>query len=233
MPYTKSNTYTTLSNVDAADITQNYNEAREYLNGNILEDDIDDGSIDYQHIVRPSIIYADPYIHEQRFTSGYMYVHRRPYENKSGAHTIQVTNHLKGSNFVGRDLYDDVADLAKTFTLERIANVIVTCYCWAKCAFNPTQSSQGDSNEFTLHVDGDESTDRYDSTLCYITHINGAGDTAASPPNYADEEDCFQIMNFVWTGSLGAGEHTVKVKVNPLNEQCAVRIRYFSIEAVY
>lgn len=233
MSLTIPNTYVSGSDISAEDIVENLQAVRDYINGGVVIGDIEEESLNSTHIARPDIIYADNHIQEANFTSAYVYVHQRPYEQDLGNFTSSITNHLKGTNFILRATYEDVADLGKTFFLQKSANVIVHVFCWAKSFFNEVQASPGDSDEYYLYVDGNESGDRQNSTLAYIGAINGAGDPSASPPNDADEQDQFRVLTFTWSGFLATGEHTLQVKTNSRTEHGICKIKYFFIEALY
>ena len=232
MSLTIPNIYIDGTPVSADDINENYQAVRDYINGEILISDLD-GYLEYEHLAEPDIEYSDDFATEIEFVSAYTYNHQRPYEEDAGSHTSFNTNHLKGNNFRLRDTYEDVAGVGKRFYLQKTANVLVTIYAYAYAHDNMVQSAIADSDEYVLYVDGNDDTNREDSTLRYISDLVNVSSILALPPNYADLEDKFQPLQIYWSGFLASGWHTIQLKINALNESSVVKIKFIDIEAIY
>jgi len=157
MPYTAPNTFVTATPIDAEEIVENNEELRKYLNTDIIQADIDDGTVDTTDIVRGEYFQVTK---DHQFTSGDIYSQYRGSQTKDRAYT---TGQLKNLDDLG-DTYQwlVVPNTGKRFFLEADAMVFYHVYC--EVHTGQDQLSDNDIEEYTqyaLNINGSAMSDTW------------------------------------------------------------------------
>lgn len=202
MPFTIPNDYVQGSDINASDVRDNFRSARRYTH-TIEANDIDNDAVRTENITKPDQIFGGDF----KLTSGSILYANNSFKDDQSEF---ITSHIKQQGFTSRDLYVDMAGCGKSFTLERTADCLVTCFCFVYALKNTELSDAGNANEVYLYVDNS----REQETLAYIADYDG--DTTTGTPGHAGHNKArWSPLTFMWSGQLSAGTHTIKIKCNP------------------
>jgi hypothetical protein len=220
MPYTQTNTFTTGTTL-ATNIRQEYQLARDYINGQVVLADIEDESIDTRAIVRGEY---KPQVGDHQFTTGDMLGIQKSWQPIDAQF---FTSHIKPLDQVAQAVYHDVGELGKRFYLQEPAAVFVQVYAWAAGDVNTVQPDGGDTSFIYLTTDDTRETD---SLCCVYDDGFTAGGNRDQEGNAEARLFPIHISKLL---DLSAGWHNVQVKVNPCLELSSVRARNIIIEVMY
>lgn len=221
MSYTKPNTYTSGDPISAAEVAENFKEARSALQ-RIDVADISADQLETYHIATPDRI--SPTI--TRYTSGVLVINKTEYSDMD-KHFI--SDHIKQSDFTTRVMYQDIPNACCEFFLEQDASTVVHFFASGEAIPNIKQTKVGEIQLFTLWVNGT----KRDATYTYLADMDetSSGATAGIFNSFATNRSV--PISIFWGGELSAGSNEIKIMVDPNLEFSWINNITFIVDSAY
>lgn len=245
MAYSPTNTFSDGATVDIDKISQNFQEARDYLNAGIALGDFDATTITSEDFLSGEPVGVTE---DYMFTTGDMYTARDvnvPFNRRS-----YYSATVKGTEVYGWEIYQPIPECGKRIYLERTANIITEAMCTPMAQHDTSLGvdktfMDGDTQR---HVD-DQIWLEIDGTIVDYTkgrtfHEDIMSDPTVQSAAYPIYNTDGQLVtrgrsaqrpyfiSFLTVG-LAVGWHDIRLVYNSRNDKSVVRTKQMTIEVFY